>query len=475
MKAHRLNMNSGFRASTSQNNAPQGVADYVTPVRRRRRGLLVYIFSLLLSPAMAALLALTGYYVLALYAHIFFPDSSFGGILIRLGTLLAIFVAFVRFAKRRNGVRGVYLVPLVLFALAYIARVTQNYYFDEIILPFEPQHVFLIFISGIISAIALAQIQGAIRDEQFLPILTLLCLLFLGGTVLNIDELMASREGGGGGRIGLEKINPIPLAHTAFAFIIFYTLVFVRSRRYLIEAGFFVPALLMIVLYSGSRNAFVAGIFSISLYVLLLKGTLRVWMIVGTSVATLAIVMFLGGEHFDLMFDRLRRLTGESGISTDKSIDLHFLAWSAAFQQFLDNPLAGSYIIERVVGWYPHNIYLESLGAVGLLGSVPFLMHIMLACRAAIGIIRTPGFGTAAVFVAVLFFRDSIAFGSGGAIWSAPNYWVCSTLVIAFWYGYRRSIPAPSPEQRHKPVSDSRRHASTVDNTLRDKNKSNFY
>lgn len=403
---------------------------------RRRRGFLQRALVFVFSPAFAVCLVVIGYYVFTPFTNILFPDGSLGGIIIRTGTLLIILVTFMRFGGRRNGVNMRVLLPLTLFVFAYVMRLIENYYFNDIFIPFEPAQLFLIFImSGIFPAFILAQMQGAVRDEQIMPAVTLLCLLFLVGMALNMDELQASR--GINNRLTLEKINPIAMANTAFEFIIFYVLVFMRSRRYLIEAGVLVPVLLLIALYSGSRAALASGAISVIIYVLLLKGTRRIWMMVAITLAALVIGSILGAEHFTVMIDRFYLMF--AGNSSDGSTKSHLLSWGGAFQQFLDDPITGKYIIEQYTGYYPHNIYLESLMAVGLLGSIPFFIHIALATRAAIGIIRTPGFGIAPVFVALFFFRESIARVSGGAIWSAPEYWACSALVIAFWYGRVRS------------------------------------
>ena len=411
-----------------------------------RRGLFKRAFSFLFSPAVAASLALVGYYAFAGLTNKLLPEGSLGGILIRAATTFVIIVAFLRFADRRNGVGMKFLFPLLVFATAYTLRLVHNFYVDTIYIyiPFDANQVFMIFLaSGIGPAIAIARMQGAIRDDQFKTALTFLCLLFLVGLALNRGELSASSLGGSSGRLILEKINPIPMANTAFAFVIFYALIFMRSRRNLIEAVVLVPILMIVVLYAGSRGAFASGIAAILLYVLFLKGTRRIWAMVGLSAAAVAAFAFLGRQHFEFMISRFESMIGLGAGRIDGSTQIHLVQWETAFEQFLNDPLVGRYIIETSFNFYPHNIYLESLASVGLLGSIFFLIHIMLASRAAVGIIRQPGFGMAAVFAAVLFFRSSISYFATSSVWAATDYWIASSLVIAIWYGAPRILNQP--------------------------------
>lgn len=399
-------------------------------MKRHRDSMLGQLFSFLLSPSMAAALALVGYYAFAGISNAVSPEGSLGGILIRIGTLFVILVAFMRFANRRNAVGLALLVPLAIFAIAYTLRIFDNFSLGFNSIPFTLNQVFLIFVvSGIIPAFLLSQIQGGIRSDQFMKAISLMCLLYLVGMALNANELLTSRSLGAG-RIALEKINPIAMAHAAFAFIIFYVIVFRQSPRYFIEAAIFTPALLLIVLYTGSRGALVSGVITIALYVLLLKGTRRIWMAV-SLIAVILIGFTYGLENFEGMIDRFDRLRGIGDGSTQK----HLQAWTGAFQQFLDHPVTGGYIIEHSTNYYPHNIYLESLMAVGLVGSVPLFVHIALAFRGAFGIIRARKFSIVKMFIALFFVRESIALATYSSIWGANGFWVSSTLVIAFWYG----------------------------------------
>lgn len=51
--------------------------------------------------------------------------------------------------------------------------------------------------------------------------------------------------------------------------------------------------------------------------------------------------------------------------------------WESAWQQFLEHPILGDQFLERTYSHYPHNIYLESLMATGIIGGTIFLSLIV--------------------------------------------------------------------------------------------------
>jgi len=388
---------------------------------------------LLFSPAFALSLAFFGYYSFAGFVNFFLPKGDLGSILIRSGILIFIAISFLRTTRISTSVTRLVLLPVILFLLAYFMRLIENIYLADIYIPPGPRLILPIFVfSGIATAFALSRIVHAIRDEDFTIVLSGLCIIFLAGMALNIDVLMQSAEH----RMMLEKINPISMAHLAFAFLIYYLLVFSRSKRLAVEAAVITPVLLLIVVYAQSRGAYIAGAGAIAIYILLLKGTRRVWLLVGLSVVGLIVAYTAAIEHFEIAIHALQRID----IYNDASTHGRYISFYGAWEQFNDNFAFGQYAVERTTGYYPHNIYLESLMAVGFIGTIPFAIHLMLAIRAAAGIIRTHRFSIAPVLVSILFFREAIASMASGSLWGNTGFWITSILVIVFWYGQPRCL-----------------------------------
>jgi len=393
------------------------------------------LFSLVFSPASALALGLVGYYSLAGFTNTFLPEGNLGGILIRGGILAVIGVALLRFDRGIPGWAKQFLFPVGLFFLAYSLRLVENIYFSDINTSQAPEMIFLTFWLGcIFTAVALARMVPAIHDDQFVLVVSGLCVLFLVGMAFNLDALRETAER----RMMLDKINPISMAHLAVAFLFYYMLVFSRSKRLGMEAVIFVPLLLLIMVYAQSRGAILAGGASVVIYLLLLKGEKRIWIMTGLAVTGSAMVMIGGPEKLDIIRQGFERLN-----SDDPSTAAHLIAWQGAWEQFKDEFAFGRYIIELNTQFYPHNIFLESLMAVGLIGSIPFGIHFVLAAKAAVGIVRSRQFSITAVFIAIMFFRESIAAAGAGSIWGASGFWITSILVITIWYGQPWGVLAP--------------------------------
>lgn len=284
-------------------------------------------------------------------------------------------------------------------------------------------------VSGVGATLIIASMDRAIRNTDMILVMNALCVIFLIGLYLNRDVLFAAQ----GERMSIDKINPIAMGHTAFAFLIYLFLVLGKTRKLTMQAIILGPMLLMVVVFSKSRGAYIAGAGSLLVYILLLKGSKRVFAVLGALVVALAILATSGVELIDVVIARLQTIN----VDADQSTMVRSQLFAGAWGQFLENPVFGRYAVEMQFNFYPHNIYLESLMAMGALGSLPFAAHILLALRSTVGIIRSGKFPLAAVLTAVLFIREAIAGMASGSLWGNSVFWVTSALTISFWYGYQ--------------------------------------
>jgi O-antigen ligase len=261
-------------------------------------------------------------------------------------------------------------------------------------------------------------------------LLSLFAALFIVGMVLNREALSQTAEI----RMSLDKINPIALAYVASSLMLFYMLAFARSKRAMIEALLVVPVLLLIVSLTRSRGMMISTAITLAVYVLALKGTRRIWVMTGLGGVAAVIGYYANPEYVGYVAEALNRID----VVEDQSTAGRVLALHGAWDQFWADPAFGRYAIELQTQFYPHNIYLESLMAVGLLGTVPFAVHCAMAARAAIGLIREKAASFTRVFIALLFIRDAIGAAASGSLWGATAFWITSFLVIAMWYGRQR-------------------------------------
>ncbi|RWK55784.1 MAG: O-antigen ligase domain-containing protein [Mesorhizobium sp.] len=381
------------------------------------------------SPAAAFALAICGVYAFAGLVNKFDPEGSTGSILVRLSIVLITIASYVLLPKKLKSSTAA-LIPMKLFFILYTCRIIENMYISSIIISPGPMMLFSVFlVTGIGATLLIASMDRAIRNTDLIFVMNILCVTFLVGLYLNRDMLFLSQDE----RMAIDKINPIAMGHTAFAFLIYFLLVLGKTKKLTIQAAILGPMLLLVVVFSRSRGAYIAGAGALLVYILLLKGSKRVFAVLGALVVAMAILASSGVELFDVVIARLQTID----VDADQSTMARSQLFSGAWRQFLENPVIGRYAVEMQFNFYPHNIYLESLMAVGALGSLPLAAHIVLALRSTVGIIRSGKFPLAAVLAAVLFIREAIAGMASGSLWGNSLFWVTSALTISFWYGYQ--------------------------------------
>lgn len=148
-------------------------------------------------------------------------------------------------------------------------------------------------------------------------------------------------------------------------------------KKFLAIFAFFLA--LACVLMSGTKAPM--GFYGIFLLLFLRKqmrfSPIKTIILILTIIGIIAYIVYIYdlGFAFELI---LRRFTKPT--SGDKSTAMRLLAWKGALNQFLDSPIWGSAIEERVTRQYPHNLILESFMAVGTVGGVLFtFMYLRLA------------------------------------------------------------------------------------------------
>lgn len=166
-----------------------------------------------------------------------------------------------------------------------------------------------------------------------------------------------------------------------------YTLMFVKSVRFWVKV---LPVLLMLIglfnlVVAASRGPFLAMIL-IAIFLLYFKYRLSISKI-GFLLKSTAVIIGLGfvvlittglsGDDLSENFTMFSRLSSfeenvQSGDKEERN-DLYSEAW----QQFLSSPVVGDSFVTKTDAFYPHNLYLEVLMSMGLIGiSILFLVHV---------------------------------------------------------------------------------------------------
>ncbi len=343
------------------------------------------------------------------------------------------------FAKAPKNIGSAYyLAPLVLMLLAFAARAYQNIYIEniQIYIPSGILYSFL-FGAGLIPALMVARLSARIQDRHFLYAMVICSLLFLIGLSFNIEALTLSNEARA--RLSISRVNAIAMTSMAFNFCLFYFLFFGHSKSIKYLAVIVVPVCLLIAAYSKSRGPIVAVIFTVIVYFFMTRAKHRKHILqAGLALLFVTIILnySLGINLFSTLLERFFQ-----SVETNNylSVTIRQAQWSAAWQGFLEDPLFGRYVFEQTYYFYPHNVFLECLMALGFCGGLLYLSHMFFSFRACFLILKSDLANKAALFSVLLFLKSFAESMFSGNIWGSSTLWICSAFIISYAHFLKNS------------------------------------
>lgn len=125
----------------------------------------------------------------------------------------------------------------------------------------------------------------------------------------------------------------------------------------------------------------------------------------------------------------LQRLNGTSeAISQNSDSAIRLQIWHSSFQQFLENPIFGDKLQMNFSNHYPHNLFVEILQSMGLLGFVPFSIMIYYCIKYSLYIFK---YNTKYSWVAVIFLQALVQNFFSGSVFIAAWLWTSMALIVA--------------------------------------------
>jgi hypothetical protein len=173
----------------------------------------------------------------------------------------------------------------------------------------------------------------------------------------------------------------------------FYTIFAAGSHGALVAGAILIPAVIYLGLRQGSKLLAISAC------------TLLVFIFSATKA-------YLSGNGLDV--DRVLLSATAYGVEND-SVNIRTNLYRYAWEQYLDNPLTGSSIVERGTLIYPHNLILEGFMATGTFGGVALVLLVLLASYRALRlIVREPKLA----WLPLCFFQQLIGAMFSGGIYS---------------------------------------------------------
>ncbi|MFN4362637.1 O-antigen ligase family protein [Chryseobacterium hispalense] len=222
------------------------------------------------------------------------------------------------------------------------------------------------------------------------------------------------------------SLNTVSFGRTsAVLFFICFTIFLEKNKmlfKVLLGAG--MTLALFNLFMAGSRGPLVQLIVVIIVFLLSARKNInKKYVLLFIGVAILFVTMF--PEYLDvskLLFERFK----ETGFSSNDSDRLRSEYFNSAWNQFADHPFFGDSIETLVGGTYPHNLVLESLMALGIVGGILVIIIIILAIINSISYIKIPYYN----WIGAILLMDVIASFSSGSIANYLLFWPLLSLTI---------------------------------------------
>lgn len=329
--------------------------------------------------------------------------------------LLALMLIFR--LRHRELPRGIGL--LIVFWIAYLLRLLWDWNggqpkMEEAVVFF----VGTVFIPGLAVALLSAEsIDWRLTATRMLWLGAAFCTAAVASFHLGLGReseaiLMA-------GRLEFDTVNTITIGHTAVSTVIAALCLSSDRERKARKAWLLIvciPALVALVL-AGARGPAV----SLAVCVTALLIVTRHWRLL--FFALLAGLVFIAQPENELARRFMALL--EPTLEDESSLERITLI-SNAFQQFVESPLLGGQLLDRVYFSYPHNLFLEALMAMGVVGALALIAILTRSALRATHLINQGN-----LFIPLVLLQYFIAAQFSGAIWGWSAMWVPLASIIS--------------------------------------------
>lgn len=351
---------------------------------------------------------------------------------IGFSSILLYFIGF------RN--KAPYLKWFVLFTFIYIVRIFIDYSKYEFFYISYADLLFY-FISFVIipffgvSRANFQRINFNVLYKVFLLsalIFSFLSIFIYGRFVGEVGRISESST-------GESVISPLILSYCGALIIgvlsVYLIYNFKKTSKITILLSFGAIIMAVIPFFLGASRG---GIFAIFVpFILMGASNLSLKSIIKYSL--LVAVLIIGMIYLDdyLGSGLLSRFTGTAeAIETGGSSASRLGIWSISFSQFVDNPLFGDRLNTIDINHYPHNIFLEVLQALGLIGFIPFIVLVIKGLKASIYIFKYHAIYS---WIPVIFIQAMMQNTFTGAMYTSAWFWTSMAMVLSLNYYLKKN------------------------------------
>lgn len=371
------------------------------------------------------ILVIIGYPAAGLVASAFDWDSHTASIPLRVAVLLLAGWVLVTSRSRLEPSRA---FMLGVFALFYLGRLVWDAAVMSV--PGASEAILFFFVTVVIPCFALwkcaHQIDHAAVGRLMFTFGAAICLAVLLMHTFGIGQSRSLTEATG--RLSFEALNPISIGHAAVTTLIAALSLTQPRLRWrdlpLMFAG--VVVALTVLGLAAARGPVLGMVAATMVYAV---ATRRWRWILALVVASLVLLI-------DPETALWRRFVD---VEDDASSVERLLLQGSAVSAFLSSPVWGSAFVEPVDFTYPHNLFIETAMALGVLGLLLLFALLAKSFRAAFRLAADRK-----LLLPMLFAQYFVGAQLSGAIWGNSAFWAVTTLLVAHLAATAR-VPAMVP------------------------------
>lgn len=322
-----------------------------------------------------------------------------------------------------------FLVFLV-FAVIYLLRIITDFALNEF-LYISYFEIFFYFISYVvipfiaITKVDFNKINVNSLFKTFLSsafIFSFLSFVFYFKYIGNVVRLSSST-------VGEDVVNPLILSYCAtlvIGVLVFYLInnkpsrlqkIIILSTISLAVVPFFLGA------SRGSLFALFVPFIIMAFSSISIKNFSKIFII---SVFVIIALVFLDNYLGSGLLNRF--LGTKDAIEAGEGSASRLGIWKQSLTQFINHPLFGDKLNTKYVNQYPHNIYIEVLQQVGIIGFLPVMVLSFFALKFSILIFKNaPQYS----WITIFFLQSIMQNMFSGAIYTATWFWTGMALVFS--------------------------------------------
>lgn len=322
------------------------------------------------------------------------------------------------------------------FSLVYFIRLLIEFYTDvpyflsiSTVFLYFLSFAFLPFIGISMQKIDKAEVNAIYYSILFSGLLFSVLTTVFYGKYLGLVERLTSATA------GEDMIDPLSFSYVASLTIgvVSSYLLTHRVKKYAKIISILTILISTVPYYLGaSRGSIISLFLPFFISFFFIKDLKTKLVIILTTVFSMFFLVYLSNFFGTGLLDRFLRTGEEIRTASDEAsrIDIY----ETSVNQFLEHPFFGDSIRVPNINSYTHNITLEVLQSVGIIGFIPFLILILKSVQISIKLLK---FQKQLSWVAIVFFQSFIYFSFSGSVWGASWVWLSIALLLSLDYSIK--------------------------------------